>query len=69
MKEYKETLPEKFFDGTEGKGPIQQTKMLSSQFCLLNQLWFDVFGDLSLQTCHSFLVYLKCLKAFFCILI
>ena len=39
-----------FFDGTAGNGPLQQTKMLSSQFCLLNQLWFDVFGDLSLQT-------------------
>ena len=58
----------KFFDGTAGKGPLQQTKMLSSQFCLLNQLWFDVFGDLSLQTCYtcSSVVYLKCFKAFFC---
>ena len=57
----------KFFDGTAGKGPLQQTKMLSSQFCLLNQLWFDVFGDLSLQTCYTCIsvVYLKCFKAFF----
>ena len=49
------------------KGPLQQTKMLSSQFCLLNQLWFDVFGDLSLQTCYTCIsvVYLKCFKAFF----
>ena len=65
MEEYKETLLEKFFDGTAGKGPLQHTKMLSSQFCLLNQLWFDVFGDLSLQTCYSSVVYLKCLKVFF----
>ena len=38
--------------------------MLSSQFCLLNQLWFDVFGDLSLQTCYSSVVYLNVLKLF-----
>ena len=54
-------LKKKFFDGTgkERKGSLQQTKILSRQFCLLDQLWFDVFGDLSLQTCCSSVVYLK----------
>ena len=50
--------------GNLAKGPSQHTKMLSSQFCLLYQLWFDVFGGLSLQTCYSSVVYLKCLRAF-----
>ena len=36
----------------------------SSQFCHLNQLWFDVFGDLSLQTCYSSVVYLKWFNPF-----
>ena len=53
-----ETLPEEFFDGTAGKGPLQQRKMLSSQFCFPDRLWFDVFKDYSLQTCYGSMVYL-----------
>ena len=49
----------KLFDGTAGKGPLQQRKMLSSQFCFPDRLWFDVFKDYSLQTCYGSVVYLK----------
>ena len=31
MKEYKETLPGKIFDGTAGKDRLKQTKMLTVQ--------------------------------------
>ena len=63
MKEYKETLPEKILHSRERSFTADKNAyhpILSSP----PVIWFDVLGDLSLQTCYSSVVYLKCLRAF-----
>ena len=57
--------------GQQGKVLYSRQKCLevNSVFSTSYGLNNDVFKDLSLQTCYSSVVYLKCLKAFFVLIL